>query len=195
MRRPLSGCSACSLACLLASCVGSSAEATPIGPSCGSCAGSVFDLTHGASPIATTATTETWAITYTVRPRDLQRREGRSSTRSRSRSPAAATSSTASLVSAPGGVAKWLEVTGGINAFGCSGVGRGFDCAGTSLPADAAPGLRRALHLGLRTWRCKTGTLFTGLDQASIKARYVDANGAKKGPLLSEDITLGNTRT
>ena len=36
----------------------------------------------------------------------------------------------------------------------------------------------------------KTGTLLTGTDAASIKARYVDALGNKKGHLLSEGITL-----
>jgi hypothetical protein len=34
------------------------------------------------------------------------------------------------------------------------------------------------------------GTLFTGPGEASIKARYVDANGNKVGDLVSEKITV-----
>ncbi|HSU32174.1 MAG TPA: PEP-CTERM sorting domain-containing protein, partial [Bryobacteraceae bacterium] len=35
-----------------------------------------------------------------------------------------------------------------------------------------------------------SGTLFTGLNAASVKALYVDSNGNKVGALMSEDITL-----
>ena len=47
---------------------------------------------------------------------------------------------------------------------------------------------------GTYTWICDitidNGTLLTGLLEASVKARYVDANNDKVGDLVSENITL-----
>jgi hypothetical protein len=171
----------------------SGSEATPIGPACDSCAGGVFDLTHSATPIATTATTETWVITYTA---DLATYTGGGSfldsVAFKVTGADASDFVTASLVSAPGGVVKWQEVTGGINAFGCSGEGAGFECARDIVPADAAP-----VSGGPYTWvwhvELLTGTLLTGTNEASIKARFVDTMGTKRGPLLSEHITLSET--
>ncbi len=163
-------------------------EATPIGPGCGSCAGGVFDLTRSASPIATTATTETWEITYTA---DLATYSG-GGTFLESVAIKVTSGTTfvvATLVSAPAGLAEWMEVTGGINAFGCSGSGAGFECARDIPPANAAP-----VSGGPYSWvwhvEVLTGTLLTGTDAASIKARFVDDLGLKRGPLLSEGITL-----
>ncbi|MGH7287189.1 MAG: hypothetical protein ACREI8_04130 [Myxococcota bacterium] len=172
----------------------SGSEATPIGPACGSCAGGVFDLTHSAAPIATTATTETWEITYTADLATGPYTGGGSFLESVAIKVAANDTDfvTASLVSAPGGIAEWMEVSGGINAFGCSGEGAGFECARDKPPANAAP-----VSGGPYTWvwhvEVLTGTLLTGTNEASIKARFVDAMGNKKGPLLSEHITLSET--
>ena len=174
---------------LLALGIASAAGATPIGPpSCGTCDGSIWNLTYNSTPVATTATTETWAITLSVNTTSY--------TGGGSFIDAVALKVTggtdfvsASLVSAPLGIASWQEVSGGVNAFGCSGSGAGFECAKDPAPANAAPVSDVNLSW---TWNVtvKTGTLLTGTNAASIKARYVDALGNKKGHLLSEGITL-----
>jgi hypothetical protein len=96
------------------------------------------------------------------------------------------------LVSAPGGVANWVEMYGGLSAAGCSGSGSGYDCVRFAASLALAP----AVPGGIYTWvfdiEVPTGTLFTGLDEASVKARYVRHNGVKAGALVSEGITLTN---
>jgi hypothetical protein len=88
---------------------------------------------------------------------------------------------TSSLVSAPGGAGAWTLQFGGINAGGCDGAGSGFICAsdGQTAPADGSTW----------TWEFLYETA-DPLGAATIKARYVDGNGAKVGALVSEDITL-----
>jgi len=51
------------------------AKATPIGPSCGTRQGSIYELIYSGSPISSTATTQTFAITVTIDPTALQRRD------------------------------------------------------------------------------------------------------------------------
>src|SRR5215469_17474944 len=48
--------------------LGTPAKATPIGPSCGSCQGSIYELTYSGSPISSTAATQTFAIILTIDP-------------------------------------------------------------------------------------------------------------------------------
>jgi hypothetical protein len=100
-----------------------------------------------------------------------------------------------SLFSAPGGVANWELHDGGINAGGCSDSGSGFVCVNGL--ANSGIGYAITTGNGLGTdysfvfdITVGNGALFTGLNEASIKARYVDANDRKKGALLSEGITL-----
>ena len=100
-----------------------------------------------------------------------------------------------SLFSAPGGVANWELHDGGINAGGCSDSGSGFVCVNGL--ANSGKGYAITTGNGLGTDYSfvfdivlNNGALFTGLNAASIKARYVDANDRKKGALLSEGITL-----
>jgi len=99
------------------------------------------------------------------------------------------------LVSAPGGVANWGVEAGGINAGGCSGSGSGYVCV-YGL-ANGGKGVAVTTGNGVGTdyefvfdITVDNGALLTGVDQASIKARYVNAGGGKAGALLSEDITL-----
>jgi hypothetical protein len=100
-----------------------------------------------------------------------------------------------SLFSAPGGVANWELHNGGINASGCSDSGAGFVCVnglansgnGYAITTGNGPGTDYSFVFDLVV---NNGALFTGLNAASIKARYVDANDGKKGALLSENITL-----
>jgi len=99
------------------------------------------------------------------------------------------------LVSAPDGVANWVVETGGLNANGCSGSGSGFICA-YGL-ANSGKGVAVTTGNGVGTdytfifdITINNGTLFVDTNEASIKARYVDANDDKIGALLSSGITL-----
>ena len=177
-----------SAALFLALGIASASGATPIGPSCGSCAGAIWDLTYVPVPVATTATTETWAITLSVDATTFSF-PGSFIDAVAIKVTSGSAFVSAALVSAPAGIGSWLEVTGGINAFGCSGSGAGFECARDVSPPNAAP-VSAANHSW--TWHVtvQTGTLLTGPNQADIKARFVDASGNRRGPLLSEDITL-----
>jgi hypothetical protein len=99
------------------------------------------------------------------------------------------TVNTAKLVDAPGGVGLWQLVPGGLNANGCSGSGSGFECSDWivgSLGGAVIPG-------PLLTWVFDidvSSPLLTGLNEASIKARYVNDANVKVGALVSENITL-----
>ena len=59
--------------------------------------------------------------------------------------------------------------------------------AGDAGQGVAVPGGTYAFVFELEM---STGALFTGLDEASIKARYSDGAGNKVGALVSENITL-----
>jgi len=104
------------------------------------------------------------------------------------------------LVSAPGGVANWGIEAGGLNASGCSGSGSGFVCV-YGL-ANGGKGVAVTTGNGVGTdyefvfdITVDNGALMVLTDEASIKARYVDALGGKAGALLSEDITLQSPPT
>jgi hypothetical protein len=75
--------------------------------------------------------------------------------------------------------------------MGCSGSGSGYDCVQVAALANApvVPGVTYTWVFDIEV---PTEGLFTGTDQASVKARYVGANGKKKGALVSEGITLTN---
>jgi hypothetical protein len=167
----------------------SASDATPIGPSCGTCQGSIYELSYGGFPIATTATTETFRITYRI---DTSGYTGDGRYLDTVALKVASSFLDAVLVSAPGGAANWTEMFGGLNAAGCSGSGSGYDCVRFATNLNLAP----AVPGGTYTWvfeiEVPTGALFTGLDQASVKARYVGPSGFRRGDLVSENITLTN---
>lgn len=102
---------------------------------------------------------------------------------------------TASLFSAPGGTGNWSLLAGGLNASGCSGSGAGFNCAngganfgnGVAVTTGNGAGIDYAFTFDVTM---ANGALFTGLDEASIKARYVNSDNRKVGTLVSENITL-----
>ena len=164
----------------------SSAGATPIGPSCGSCQGSLYDLTYSGSPISTTATTETFRISYTI---DAAGYTGAGTFLDTVALKVSSSLVNATLTSAPGGVANWVEMLGGLNSAGCSGAGGGYDCVRVAALVNApiVPG-------GTYEWvfdiEVATGTLFTGPGESSVKARYVNSAGGKVGALVSEGVTL-----
>lgn len=166
--------------------VASSIHATPIGPSCGTCQGSIYDLTYSGAPIATTATTETFRITLTI---DTSGYNGAGTNINTVALKVSSSFVSAALVTAPGGAGNWVQMYGGLNAAGCSGSGSGYDCVRVALIANAPP-----VPAGTYTWEfdieVPTGTLFTAALEASVKARYGSGSVLKVGDLVSEGITL-----
>ena len=169
------------------------ASADSIGPTCGSCQGSIYTLSYSgialpdADPLH-----ETFRITFTI--------DTTGYTGTGVGIDAVAIKVSSSVVSSslfaapnadgtPGGVANWTLVAGGINAGGCSGSGGGFDCADWTATATGGAAVG-----GILFWTfdqtIDNGALFTALNQASIKARYVDVNGNRAGDPFSENITL-----
>jgi hypothetical protein len=172
---------------LLLALVASQAGATPIGPGCGTCQGSIYELSYDPTPVATSATTETWRITYTIDT------SGYNGTGAYINTVALKVSSSfvdASLVAAPGGVALWNEIYGGLNAAGCSGSGSGFDCVAFHANLSLAPSVPGGTYTWVFDIEITSGGLLTGTDEASVKARYVSSTGLKVGALVSENTTL-----
>lgn len=176
---------------------GGQAHATPIGPNCPTCQGSIYTLTYDGTALPDSDTAhETFRIIYTI---------DTSGYSSSGPAPGVAIDAaaikvsssvvSASLFDAPqadgstGGASDWTIVPGGINAGGCSGAGGGFECADWT----ASSGLGAAVG-GILTWifdvTVNNGELLTAAGASSIKARYVDASGGKTGALVSENIDL-----
>lgn len=169
------------------------AQAIAIGPSCDTCQGSMYELSHSGVPIASTATTETWRITYAI---DVSGYTGDARFLDAVALKVSDHIVSASLVAAPGGTANWVDLLGGLNANGCSGSRSesGFDCVTAAALADAP-----AVPGGVYTWvfdlEIEAGGLLLGVDEASLKARYVDEFRRKVGSLVSERTTLTRTTT
>ena len=164
--------------------------ADPIGPDCDTCQGAIFTLESFL--LDNNATEDLYAIRLTMNTAAL----------TTAPDPAFAIDSVAvkttaqsdawvagfNLFAAPGGQANWNQMPGGLNAAGCDGSGSGFFCedwigAGVGAPVG---GTLVFLWTGL----IDPADLKTSFLDASIKARFVDANGDKTGDLLSEGITL-----
>jgi hypothetical protein len=165
----------------------SPAGAAPIGPSCGTCQGAIYDLTYSGSPIATTATTETFRITLTI---DTLGYNGGGTNLNTVALKVSSSFLDADLVSAPGGVANWVQMFGGLNAAGCSGSGSGYDCVRVALMSDALDVPDGTPYVWVFDIEMPTGGLLTGALEASVKARYGNQYVAKVGDLVSEGITL-----
>jgi hypothetical protein len=172
-----------------------SARANSIGPTCATCQGSIYTLDNlGLAPTDLNQTDnsfDTYRIMLTI---DTSGYTGTGVRIDEVAVKISSAVSTANIVSAPGGASAWTLVTGGLNANGCSGSGSGFECSDWmvgSAGGATIPG-------GLLSWVFDvdvTGGLLAGTNQATIKARYVDANNVKVGALVSEDITLGPPTT
>jgi hypothetical protein len=161
------------------------ASADPIGPDCGTCQGSIYTLEYDPVPIATTATTETFRITFTI---DTSGYDGGGLYIDTVAIKVSSQLVSESLFDAPTGAGNWNTWLGGLNANGCSGAGSGFDCAaawfvGIPVP-DPTP------YVWVWDFEIDTGTLFTDPFESSIKVRYVDEDNQKVGDLVSEGITL-----
>ena len=157
------------------------AKADTIGPgSCASCLGSSYTLSY-----TTTANPNVFDVTLVVNAVGFTNSSSDSlnsvSLKLSSSTP------TASLISAPAGFS--TTVSGGLNANGCSGAGSGFFCSESS-----GNGLQvgHAGDIYTFVWAVTVGapgSLFTGDDQASVKALYVNVDGKQNG-ITSEEITL-----
>jgi PEP-CTERM motif len=171
--------------------LGQLAAADPIGPDCETCQGGIFTLESFL--LDDNATEDLYAIRLTINTAGL----------TTAPDPAFALDSVAvkttaqsdawiggfDLFAAPGGQTSWNQLPGGIDAGGChDGNDNGFFCedwigAGVGAPVG---GTLVFLWTGL----VDPSDLETGFLDASIKARFVNADGEKTGDLLSEGITL-----
>jgi hypothetical protein len=177
---------------LVAALLCTTATADPIGPTgCtnGTCQGAIYTLEYDPTPVATTATTETFKITLSIDtsgPLDaaLATAVGIDTVAVK----VAGSIVSGSLVSGPA-PATWAgHVDQVLNANGCNeNGGGGWYCA--DISSGAAPSLG-----GLLVWmfniEVNNGALKTDPDDANVKARYIDGDGEKIGALVSEPITL-----
>jgi hypothetical protein len=166
------------------------ASAALIGPDCGTCQGSIYTLTNlGLAPIdlnSADGSFDTWRIALTI---DTSGYTGAGVAIDEIAIKVADKIDKASMVDAPGPVASWQLVPGGLDANGCTGSGSGFDCSDW-IGIGSSPAI---VHGPLLTWVLDVDVaspLLQGFDQASIKVRYVDSSGNKVGALVSENITV-----
>jgi hypothetical protein len=104
-----------------------------------------------------------------------------------------------SLVSAPSGVDAWSFSNGGLSAGGCNGHGGGFNCVNSLDSLNGGKGLSLSAGNGVGiddySWVFKV-TLDSSKDlnkpgiDAFLKARLVDDNGFKTGPLGAGPLNL-----
>jgi len=161
----------------------SAAFADPIGPTCGSCFGTIYTLTYDQVPDSTTATTQTFDIFLSLNT------AGTTGVGPNLAAVALKVSSSATgmLFSAP--AAGWTEMDGGLAANGCTGSGSGFVCAQNLATPLTVPD-------GTYKWEfdvtIPTGTLITSSLGSSVKALYGTGSGTafKNNGITSEDITL-----
>jgi len=164
----------------------SPSQATPIGPTCGTCQGSIYEISSdGVSLPDVDPAHETFRVTLTIDT------SGYTGTGIKLNAVAIKVSSMLfemSLVDAPDGAPAWTTWMGGLNATGCSGSGSGFDCAYAGLHGVTVP--NPTPYSWVFDLTMDNGVLFTTPNSSSIKARYVDAGGVKVGALVSENLTL-----
>jgi hypothetical protein len=176
-----------SLALLLGISSSGTAAADPIGPDCDTCQGSIYELVYNPVPIGQDGDSTQYAIILRINTAGYTGGGANIDDVSFKISP---NLDGLVLTDAPGGAGDWSTLLGGISAGGCQGnVNNGFGC--TTSDDDSNATLPFA---GIYQWQfiadVPTGTLLTDPFAASIKARYVDADGAKIGDLVSEPITL-----
>ncbi len=166
------------LACLLAG----GAYAVPLGPDCGTCQGGIYNLTY--APIAIGAVSDVFNLTLTV---DTTFYTGSGLFINAVAPKISNVVTVFGLLSAPGGVAGWTSLDGGLDANGCSGAGSGFLCTEST-------GLGAPLTNSPNAWQWQVtvphNTLFTGVNEASLKVLFVNSTGDNVG-IVSEGVTLG----
>ena len=166
------------------------AAADPIGPDCDTCQGATFRLESFL--LDNNPTEDLYAIRLTMNTTGLITAPDLAfaidSVAVKTTAQSDAWVGGFDLFAATGGLASWNQLPGGLNAGGCDGSGNGFFCedwvgAGVGAPVG---GTLVFLWTGL----VDPSDLETGFLDASIKARFVNADGEKTGDLLSEGITL-----
>lgn len=165
---------------------GGPAAADPIGPDCDTCQGSIYTLLYDPTPVGTTNGSTIYQITLRI---DTSGYDGDGVRIGEVAFKVSPNLDAVSVVDGPGGAGDWDAGLGGINANGCqANDNSGFGCAASSDDGEAA------VPDGTYEWvfnaTVPNGTLFTDPFEASIKARYLDADGDKTGDLVSEGITL-----
>jgi hypothetical protein len=175
------------------------AEALPIGPSCATCDGAIYELSvlNMGDPLADADPLhETYRFELDI---DTNTYSGGGLYLDNVAVKVSNSVVAYSLFDAPGGSADWgtFPVPSGLNDGGCNGSGNGWICADGL--ANGGKGVAVTTGNGVGTdysfvfdITVNNGTLFdiNGYDNFSIKARYVDANGNKIGSLLSENVTV-----
>ncbi|HEY0161114.1 MAG TPA: PEP-CTERM sorting domain-containing protein [Edaphobacter sp.] len=158
-----------------------SAKADTIGPSCGSCMGSSYTLNY-----ETTADPTVFNIFLKIDTTDFTgpATDYLNSVSLKLVSQSSSIDSVTLLSPLSDGFG--TTIAGGLSAQGCSGNGGGFFCS-----ESADKGL---LVGGIYTFEWQLALtdpnkLFTGIDQASVKALYVTSKGKQNG-ITSEEITL-----
>jgi len=168
------------------------ASADPIGgpnnTNCtnGSCQGATYTLFFSGTPISMTVDTKTYRVTYEI---DTSTYTGGGVKLDTVALKISSDLTSASLFSAPGGTGNWNIQMGGLNASGCSGAGTGFECA-MANSVGVAPAVGGTLSWVFDLEVPNSADFLDGPFEASIKARYVNADGVKVGDLVSENITL-----
>jgi hypothetical protein len=164
------------------------AAADPIGPDdCGTCQGAIYELLYDPTPVANIAGNDVWEITLRI---DTTAYNGGGSSIGDVGFKVSSSVVDAVVVDAPGGAGDWTAFLDNINANGCQADGpSGFACAHDEDTNATLP------FAGVYEWVFRVAVdedldLFTDPFQASIKARYLDADGNKIGDLVSEGITL-----
>jgi hypothetical protein len=164
------------------------AGADPIGPDCGTCQGSIYELLYNPTPLGTTATGTVYEITLRIDTTGYTGVGVRIDDVAFKVSPKL---DAVGLLDAPGGAANWSSLLGGINNGGCdANANNGFGC--TTSNDDSVATLPFA---GVYQWvfaaEIPNGqSPNTDPFGSSIKARYVNVDGNHVGDLVSEGITL-----
>lgn len=174
--------------CLLT--IVSAAKADTIGPSsCGSCLGSSYTLSYNA-----TANPNVFDIYLTVDTSGFTNSatDRLNAVALKLVSQASSISSVALVSPVPAGFSS--TVFTGLNGNGCSGGGGGFFCSQSSGLGLAVGGSSDIYTFEWQLAVTSPGALFTGLDQASVKALYVTNEGRQNG-ITSEEITLSQSST
>jgi hypothetical protein len=168
--------------------LGRPAAADPIGPDCETCQGAIYELFYEPTPVGSTVDSTLYEITLRIDP------AGYGGTGARIEDVSFKVSANLNgltLLDAPGGADQWTVLPGGISAGGCHGnTANGFGCATSDSTGAALVPLGGPYEWVFHAFVPTATSLKTDLFDASIKARFVDADGHKVGDLVSEGITL-----
>lgn len=166
---------------------GSVASADPIGPDCTTCQGAIYELLYNPTPVSSDADSSVYGVILRI---DTTGYDGGGASIGNVAFKVSPSLDGVGVFDAPGGAADWSSDLSGLNANGCGqGGSSGFACA-SSLDDTNATLPFAGIYQWIFAADVPTGTLFTDAFEASVKVRYLDADGGKIGDLVSEPITL-----